>query len=128
MHRPEPPREIPLGERLASPAPSIVAEPDPIDCRRCDAVCCRLSVTVMPDDAVPGHLLDTDELGRTVMARNDEGWCAAIDPYHLRCTIYSQRPAICRQFSMGGDDCRTVRQDYRRQQHDLSALFSTIHP
>ncbi|MDF2817756.1 MAG: hypothetical protein K0S73_1696 [Stenotrophomonas rhizophila] len=105
-----------------------IAKADPIDCRRCDAVCCRLSVTVMPDDAVPGYLLDTDEAGRTVMARNDEGWCAAIDPYHLRCTIYSQRPEICRQFAMGGDDCRLVRQDYRRQQHDASTIFSTLHP
>ncbi|MFG6107901.1 YkgJ family cysteine cluster protein [Stenotrophomonas rhizophila] len=97
-----------------------------MDCRRCDAVCCRMSVTVMPSDSVPGYLLDTDEAGRTVMARNDEGWCAAIDPYHLRCTIYSQRPAICRQFDMGGDDCRLVRQDYRRQQHDLSTILSTF--
>jgi Fe-S-cluster containining protein len=85
-----------------------------------------MSVTVMPNDSVPGYLLDTDEAGRTVMARNDEGWCAAIDPYHLRCTIYSQRPAICRQFDMGGDDCRLVRQDYRRQQHDLSTILSTF--
>ncbi|WP_137191673.1 YkgJ family cysteine cluster protein [Stenotrophomonas rhizophila] len=99
-----------------------------MDCRRCDAVCCRMSVTVMPDDNVPSYLLDTDEAGRTVMARNDEGWCAAIDPYHLRCTIYSQRPAICRQFDMGGDDCRLVRQDYRRQQNDLSTLFPSFQP
>ncbi|MGE8260968.1 MAG: YkgJ family cysteine cluster protein, partial [Stenotrophomonas sp.] len=48
--------------------------------------------------------------------------------YHLRCTIYSQRPAICRQFDMGGDDCRLVRQDYRRQQQDLSTFSSTLHP
>ena len=32
-----------------------------------------MSVTVMPDDNVPSYLLDTDEAGRTVMARNDEG-------------------------------------------------------
>lgn len=91
-------------------------------------MCCRLTVTVMPDDNVPGHLLDTDARGGNVMAQNEEGWCAAIDPYHLRCTIYSQRPAICRQFDMGGDDCRLVRQDYRRQQQDLSTFSSTIHP
>ena len=115
-----------MGERLAALLTS--SEPDPIDCRRCDAVCCRLTVTVMPDDNVPGYLLDTDARGGTVMARNEEGWCAAIDPYHLRCTIYSQRPAICRQFDMGGDDCRLVRQDYRRQEHDLSTFSSTLHP
>lgn len=70
---------------------------------------------VLPGDEVPAHLLDTDDYGCTVMARNEEGWCAAIDPYHLRCTIYPQRPAICRQFRMGGDDCRSVRQDYLHQ-------------
>jgi len=41
----------------------------------------------------------------------------------MRCTIYSQRPAICRQFSMGGDDCRRERQDYLRQA-DAWALSS----
>ncbi|MFX6035975.1 YkgJ family cysteine cluster protein, partial [Acinetobacter baumannii] len=78
------------------------AAPAPIDCRRCDAVCCRLPVLLQPGDHVPGQFLSRDTHGRAVMARNEEGWCAAIDPYHLRCTIYSQRPAICRQFSMGG--------------------------
>ena len=74
-------------------------------------------------DHVPGQFLSRDTHGRAVMARNEEGWCAAIDPYHLRCTIYSQRPAICRQFSMGGDDCRRERQDYLRQA-DAWALSS----
>ncbi len=78
---------------------------------------------LQPGDHVPGQFLSRDTHGRAVMARNEEGWCAAIDPYHLRCTIYSQRPAICRQFAMGGDDCRRERQDYLRQA-DAWALSS----
>nr|WP_258015316.1 YkgJ family cysteine cluster protein [Stenotrophomonas maltophilia] len=104
-----------MGTRQAPVAVQPDAEPAPIDCRRCDAVCCRLPVLLQPGDHVPGQFLSRDTHGRAVMARNEEGWCAAIDPYHLRCTIYSQRPAICRQFSMGGDDCRRERQDYLRQ-------------
>ena len=30
----------------------------PAHCSRCDAVCCRLTVVVMPEDRVPGHLLE----------------------------------------------------------------------
>lgn len=112
---PEPPSRPALGTRQAPEALQPDAAPAPIDCRRCDAVCCRLPVLLQPGDQVPGQFLSRDAHGRAVMARNEEGWCAAIDPYHLRCTIYSQRPAICRQFSMGGDDCRRERQDYLRQ-------------
>ena len=120
---PEPPSRPALGTRQAPEALQPDAAPAPIDCRRCDAVCCRLPVLLQPGDHVPGQFLSRDTHGRAVMARNEEGWCAAIDPYHLRCTIYSQRPAICRQFSMGGDDCRRERQDYLRQA-DAWALSS----
>ncbi len=69
----------------------------------------------MPGDDVPIWLVESDGHGGRRMAHNEEGWCAAIDPYHLRCTIYAQRPAICRQFQMGGDDCRRERRHYEHQ-------------
>jgi Fe-S-cluster containining protein len=50
-----------------------------------------------------------------VLAHNEEGWCAAIDPLHMRCSIYDERPSICRRFSMGGPYCRDVRATYRDQ-------------
>ena len=84
-----------------------------ISCEACDAVCCRLTVVVMPSDRVPRHLVARSEHGLEVMAQNEEGWCVAIDPLRLRCTIYEQRPAICREFAMGSGACRSERASYR---------------
>ena len=38
-----------------------------VSCTRCDAVCCRLTVVVMPEDIVPRHLVDRNEHGVEVM-------------------------------------------------------------
>ena len=84
-------------------------------CSRCDAVCCRLTVVVLPGDNVPRHLVVRDAHGVEVMARNEEGWCAAVDTLHLCCSIYEDRPAICRKFAMGGPYCLDIRATYRDQ-------------
>ncbi len=95
---------------------AAIPEPAPATaCSRCDAVCCRLTVVLMPEDRIPGHLTEYNDDGLHVMARNEEGWCVAVDNLHLRCTIYEQRPAICRQFAMGGPYCREVRNEYLDQ-------------
>lgn len=83
-----------------------------ISCGRCEAVCCRLKVVLLPGDVVPAWLLDHDEAGMPVLAKNEEGWCAAIDPERLCCTIYEQRPTICRDFEMGSADCRAERKSW----------------
>jgi len=83
-----------------------------IRCDACDAVCCRLLVILQPTDAVPAHLTEYNEMGLHVMARDDEGWCVAVDSAHMRCSIYESRPKVCRIFAMGGDGCRDVRLDY----------------
>jgi Fe-S-cluster containining protein len=84
-----------------------------VSCSACDAVCCRLTVLVMPEDDVPRHLVERNIDGLEVMARDEEGWCAAIDHHHMRCGIYEQRPGICRRFAMGGAYCRDERKSYR---------------
>jgi Fe-S-cluster containining protein len=61
------------------------------------------------------HLVERDAHGLEVMARNEEGWCAAVDPLRMCCSIYEQRPAICRKFKMGGPYCRDVREAYGEQ-------------
>lgn len=83
-----------------------------VSCSSCDAVCCRLTVVLMPQDRVPRHLTATTDRGLTVMARNEEGWCAAIDPLNMCCTIYDERPMICRKFAMGSAYCRSERATY----------------
>lgn len=86
-----------------------------ISCNSCDAVCCRLTVVVMPEDLVPRHLVDRNPQGLDVMARGEDGWCIAVDHTRMCCSIYDQRPGICRKFAMGSAYCREVRADYREQ-------------
>jgi Fe-S-cluster containining protein len=81
-------------------------------CARCDAVCCRLTVVLMPDDKVPAHLTTRNAQGLEVMARDEEGWCVAIDQARMCCSIYEQRPAVCRKFVMGAPYCRELRAEY----------------
>jgi Fe-S-cluster containining protein len=90
---------------------SVASACDQPHCSRCDAVCCRLTVVVMPEDRVPSHLLDTRN-GLTVMAHDEEGWCVALDSARMCCSIYESRPEVCRRFVMGGPYCRSVREEY----------------
>lgn len=90
-----------------------------VSCSSCDAVCCRLTVVVMPDDDVPRHLVQRNPSGPDTMARGEDGWCAAVHPIHMHCTIYEQRPSICRKFAMGGAYCRDERAKYSERSHDI---------
>lgn len=86
---------------------------DDASCAACDAVCCRLTVVLMPEDDVPAHLTTRTDAGLTVMARDEGGWCIAVDDARMCCSIYAQRPAICRKFAMGGPYCLDERAKYR---------------
>jgi uncharacterized protein len=81
-------------------------------CSHCEAVCCRLTVVLMPDDRIPPWLVAEDDNGPDTMARGDDGWCVALDRQTMRCTIYEQRPAICRSFAMGGPYCLDERAEW----------------
>lgn len=77
-----------------------------ISCSDCKACCCRLEVMLMGDDeSVPAELTIQDQWGGWVMHRLDDGWCAALDRHTMRCTIYQQRPIICRDYQAGESDC-----------------------
>ena len=93
-------------------------------CSRCDAVCCRLTVVLMPDDNVPSHLTTHTPEGLHVMARDEEGWCVAVDGRHMHCGIYDSRPSTCRRFVMNGPACRATRVDY--QEHQRLAIPLTV--
>lgn len=84
------------------------------DCGRCDAVCCRLTVVVQPEDGIAEHLTEMTDRGLRVMARDPEGWCVAIDAARMCCSIYDARPEVCRRFVMGGPYCEATREDYAR--------------
>jgi len=90
-------------------APVVAA---PVHCGDCDAVCCRLTVVLMPEDRVAEHLTTRTAAGLHVMAHDEEGWCVALDGARMCCSIYDSRPGICRRFAMAGPYCREVRADY----------------
>lgn len=67
----------------------------------------------MPEDTgVPRHMLARTAQGLPVMAQDEDGWCVAVDPTRMNCTIHGQRPGVCRAFQMGSRDCRDVRKAY----------------
>lgn len=90
-----------------------------VQCDDCEAVCCRLTVVVMPDDIVPRHLTERTPQGLEVMARDEDGWCVAVDRMQMCCSIYSQRPSICRSFTMGSGFCRAERLSYSKRYEDI---------
>ena len=72
----------------------------------CKASCCRLEVMIMGgEDDVPFELTEVDRWGGRVMARLDDGWCAALDRDTMLCGIYERRPTVCRDYRVGGSDC-----------------------
>lgn len=81
-------------------------------CATCQACCCRLEVILIGDTGVPERYIDIDAWGGQVMARLDDGWCAALDRETWRCKIYDNRPFICREFAMGGAECLAERKEY----------------
>lgn len=94
----------------AQPLDRYAESIDPaVHCNTCEAVCCRLTVVLMPDDHVPTWLIDRDEHGMETLAKGEDGWCAAVDPNTSGCTIYDERPSICRKFAMGSPSCRDER-------------------
>jgi len=84
--------------RAASDRPAIT-------CASCDACCCRLEVMLMSGDDIRGKFTQQDKHGVWVMARLDDGWCAALDRSTRRCTIYAHRPMVCRDYEVGAMDC-----------------------
>ena len=82
------------------------------DCAHCDAVCCRLTVVLQEGDRIPAHYTTRTAEGLHVMARDEEGWCVAVDAAHMRCSLYDTRPQVCRRFEMAGPYCHEVRADY----------------
>lgn len=106
----------------ASASTARVPDIDPsVSCNACEAVCCRLTVVLLPgDERVPEQFVTADERGMRVMAHGEDGWCSALDLNTMRCSIYDLRPGICRKFSMGSAFCRAERDAW----HGLEAAMS----
>ena len=89
------------------PAPIMLvnAQQAAVSCSTCRANCCKLEVILMGDDDVPDRFVHIDRWGGHVMARLDDGWCAALDRDTMLCSIYERRPNVCRDYALGGSDC-----------------------
>jgi Fe-S-cluster containining protein len=74
-------------------------------CNTCKASCCRLQVLLFDDPGVPPSMIASSDWGGQVMRREEDGWCTALDRNTLRCTIYEQRPQLCRDYAMGSYEC-----------------------
>ena len=84
----------------------VIASSDSlVSCSNCRASCCRLEVMIITDTGVPEQYVEVDAWGGEVMARLEDGWCAALDRETMLCTIYDNRPWVCREFEMGSNDC-----------------------
>ena len=92
------------------PINNIQPDKKVILCSNCQACCCRLEVMLITDTGVPKRFIETDRWGGQVMARLEDGWCAALDRETYGCTIYEVRPLICREFAMGSDECISERE------------------
>lgn len=80
-----------------------------ISCATCQACCCRLEVMIISDTGVPERHIAVDEWGGETMLRLADGWCSALDRETFLCTIYQNRPWICREFAMGSHECSDER-------------------
>jgi len=87
-----------------------ITEPE-VTCANCQACCCRLEVMIITDTGVPKEHIAYDEWGGETMKRLDDGWCSAVDRETLVCTIYENRPWICREFEMGSFECIDQRKE-----------------
>ena len=83
-----------------------------ISCDSCQACCCRLEVMLITETGVPEHFVDIDAWGGQVMARLDDGWCAALNRDTFKCRIYNNRPLNCRVLEMGSYECIEERNDF----------------
>lgn len=76
-----------------------------VTCANCEACCCRLEVLLITDTGVPDRFIEIDNWGGMTMERLEDGWCAALDRGTMACTIYENRPWVCREFEMGDYEC-----------------------
>lgn len=57
------------------------------------------------DTGVPRKHIHVDGNGSETMLRLDDGWCSALDRDTFKCSIYENRPWVCREFEMASDEC-----------------------
>lgn len=96
---------------ITNAAETLEASEPEVSCTTCQACCCRLEVFIFTDTGVPQKHIAYDKWGSETMNRLYDGWCSALDRETYMCTIYENRPLVCREFDMGSYECRTERKE-----------------
>jgi len=60
---------------------------------------------LITETGIPDEHIALDEWGGETMLRLEDGWCSALDRETSMCSIYKNRPWICREFEMGSYEC-----------------------
>ncbi|HTW09970.1 MAG TPA: hypothetical protein VME46_20880 [Acidimicrobiales bacterium] len=80
--------------------------PEPVDCAArlpiCQAVCCRLKFALSQEEVEKGAV--KWDIGHPYIIRQDStGYCCHNDVANHRCTVYEDRPQLCRRYSCRHD-------------------------
>ena len=99
-----------------------MAEPDPnapplpaaaFDCQTCGACCVEAGAVILDtEDDVPASLVQHVANLRCMVTEGTSFRCAALLGTVGRavgCGIYGRRPAVCRSFDAGSDECLSAR-------------------
>lgn len=97
---------------LPWPAVAIRVDPgeerdsDPVDCAArvhvCQGVCCRLKFALSQDEVERGVV--KWDIGHPYVIRHDSnGYCSHNDRGSHACTVYEDRPRLCREYSCRDD-------------------------
>ena len=108
--RPEDEKDV--RSSLRWPAIAVRVDPpeetqlDPVDCAArmdvCQAVCCRLKFALSQEEIERGHV--KWDIGHPYVIRQDSsGYCSHNDCASRSCTIYEDRPRLCREYSCRND-------------------------
>jgi len=78
----------------------------PVNCAErlpvCKAACCKLNFALSPDEVESGKV--KWELGHPYFIRHENnGCCSHLDSGKQCCSIYDDRPKVCRQYSCAND-------------------------
>jgi Fe-S-cluster containining protein len=78
----------------------------PVNCEErmhiCQAVCCKLNFALSVEEIESGKI--RWDLGQPYFIRhNKNGYCCHVDGESKGCTIYADRPSVCRKYSCAND-------------------------
>ncbi len=98
----------------------------PKDCHGCGACCHDLIVELEPNEESPGQeLIKYADLGHRQMKQREDGSCVALDRTTMLCTVYGNRPKVCRDFGPG-DNQACLDCVYKGQQIVMDAAAKRV--